>query len=1110
MKISQILVVVLIFLVNSMSHAAINVGIVVSSDSASSTGISQTLEDLPEDYKVRTIDRVHPDVLSDVDVLILSEYKKEQVGTIRTFVQQGGGIIVLCAKADGLFPELVQPFDLGSWQVSIPSQMLKPIRNHPITKGVSAKGFRCSFPAGRMSLFPADDRFVLMEDQPVADGHQSNRMQGSQLRWFNCYGGNAVLMAAPFARGRVVVCGFLMGAKAWKKEVPRKVDGDEKTLLQNSIAWAAGQRPLGVPEACPKTQQGSKYRKQIFPGPDVYDKGAIAVIDGPNDAPGKGTASSFKVSFMLASDAPLGMYTPLSMVLSKACDVNEGIVLDNVGREVARVPVQVERNEQGQSKINFIACLSTRKNTMIFHKNADRKPGLTVRINRDASLAEVTGETFRLLLAGEQGQATIQSLEIFDPQWHHTWDGLERMSLSAPLLRLSPTLWPFEELPPSVFSEKGRSFPAFIGNGVKEHRAYVKMQIRVGAGEMTVYSTGLMKLSNVFGSGRIATWGFDGYQADKEWYEETASYDFPGVQAPSGWVWGIKQDRYALGGSYRIVNIMGETGLSPGLERQISLDGDVLAVVTNLDNLGRYGGNLTEIEVSATVLETNCTVPSENNPDVVRLAKRTIQLRKLLKMRDTNMFFPLLPRPLEIYKDEIPEGNSLARIELTVSDKAPVQISARMDGEFGEAVSMEQVREAIQLYDPENEDTDVAARVFLTYRGTEYPRTFEISLQLKDAQGRLVGVVPVLVNASITAPLGIFTYHEHGPHQPALIPASQWSKMTRDIALNGMDYVIQRPERPGMEPQTISLRSRRYGLWWLPYLRYAAEDYLRDVLAENKPGDIQNLEKNYRQGMTPLLKYPNIIAWYLSDELARGEPKDGLLPVQYRAANTLYDSCKKVDPHRIAVNLFCTWHTPIATAAKHLKSDVLSWDPYKNGTQQIENETRIVRSVWRNAYHKPVWVTLQCCGPTFYDTFDLWLDIRKRSVAAYNGMCDSVNYFMYAHWMSDFQVHTWYAVIPGSKGPIATPRWQTLYQFAKDMELLVMAEYVCNNFDATGKILDSEELDYLTHGLYLAEAKQLGRSGKFYQMRKVLRHIIQIAGPTKITDTDNMTDLLPD
>ena len=161
-----------------------------------------------------------------------------------------------------------------------------------------------------------------------------------------------------------------------------------------------------------------------------------------------------------------------------------------------------------------------------------------------------------------------------------------------------------------------------------------------------------------------------------------------------------------------------------------------------------------------------------------------------------------------------------------------------------------------------------------------------------------------------------------------------------------------------------------------------------------------------------------------------------------------------------------------------------SWDPYGRGAGGAYKTAAKIDTMWRKTNNKPSWITLRSCGPRFYDCLDLWLDIRRRSLASFRGNVDGINYFTYSGWASDIERHAWYAVIPGTKGPIATPRWQAMGQIVGDVELLTTAEYVIDRHGGPEKDLLVQQLD---------KAKLAGQEGNFYTMRTLLEAIIRKA-----------------
>ena len=79
------------------------------------------------------------------------------------------------------------------------------------------------------------------------------------------------------------------------------------------------------------------------------------------------------------------------------------------------------------------------------------------------------------------------------------------------------------------------------------------------------------------------------------------------------------------------------------------------------------------------------------------------------------------------------------------------------------------------------------------------------------------------------------------------------------------------------------------------------------------------------------------------------------------------------------------------------------------------------------------------------------------------------------------EVNQWYAVIPGTKGAISTPRWQALHQVVHDVDRIITAEYLISRLRGAKKATLTRQLD---------EAKMLGQQGRFYTMRAKLKELI--------------------
>jgi len=344
----------------------------------------------------------------------------------------------------------------------------------------------------------------------------------------------------------------------------------------------------------------------------------------------------------------------------------------------------------------------------------------------------------------------------------------------------------------------------------------------------------------------------------------------------------------------------------------------------------------------------------------------------------------------------------------------------------------------------------------------------------------------------MSLPIGIFTYGPMwagywqwaGQHNGRCLP-DQWPKVLRNIALGGLDYIIHttQEEKPD-GPEDIQSRLERYGLWWMASLMqaYHSVNSLTDLNQEGK----EHIERFYSEKISRWREAPNVIAWYLSDEIPNGECENGILNGSYRTVSVFYDLCRKHDGTRPAINLLTPHATPYETSTVYLPSDAFSWDPYGLGADHAYETAATVDTMWRKTKNKPSWITLRSCGPDWMDCLDLWLDIRRRSLGSVRGNVDGINYFMYAHWGTDMERYPWYAVIPGTQGPIATPRWQALNQVVRDIDRLTTAEYLVGRHRGTETATLVRQLD---------EAKLVGQDGKFYTMRTRLNAIIRNARP---------------
>ncbi len=950
--------------------------------SAGSEGIIKTLK-AEKQYTLKVIDKISKKNLKDVDVVIISHaYDLANKDILRAFVKSGGGAMLTHDAAGSgrgaigtsSFPEIAKTSHKGNGYLS-PNPLIVPIKQHPITKGINPKGFKHTY-WDHAILKPVDDRCVLMEDTAFKDGFMKHRFRGTQLRWNAYFGGNAVLIAAKFGKGRVVLCGLHLGQN--RKHQTAVLKGDELRLLNNSIDWLAGKTPLDLPEKIIPTKN-SKYSSHLTQNLPAYLPNAITVID------------------------------------------------------------------KGKSGNN-----------------------IKITISDKDELAKISTKEFEIVVAVEKksNQPTIQSLKVRDFYWHRTWDGLERNSLTAPILRLSKSLWPFQKPFPSIYHERGKPLPAIKG---KEISVDDFVTLKVGRGTITVSADGTITLDGFCKEGRIATEAIDGYLKASKFIEETVSYDQPTITGD--WIWLIKRGSFAIGGKFTIADKMGETGLSTGMERKVYLNSNKLIIVTDIDKLNQ----LTNKNINK---KTNKkSAEKEKAFKVFTVRPRFVQLRRLLKMRGSDEFFPILPEPIELYKDEFPHNPKVVSWRITEADN--FLISFDNASGFQKQIANNDFAKANKTFDPYNEDKYVWRRFFIKYTGGKFPVTTQAKLIGSDKSGKIVIVVPLKLAVYVSLPIGIFTYSAQWTCQKDKTPPSQWPKLMRDIALRKLDYIIHdvTTSDGGETADKIMLRANRYGFRLLAAMLQPS----LTMLKKNKKIDIARLQNIYSNIIQQYGKNINIIGWYLSDELATGKPGEKVFKQSYANANLLYDICKQLDTKRLAINLISRSSTPHEVAAKYIKTDVFCWDPYGVGAESAYNEAELINRLWRAVKNKPAWITLRCCGPNFYDCLDLWLDIRRRSLAAYRGNVDGMNYFMYAHWMKNLERYSYYAVFPGSKGPIGTPRWQALGQIAKDITLLTTAEYLLRNYTGHDKSLLNERYK---------QAEKLAQDGNFYNMRQILYPII--------------------
>ena len=1052
-------------------------------------GIVKTLQESGT-HQIKVISEITAENLQDADVLIISHmYNLDDRDVVREFVRQGGGALMTHdaagsgrpfggsqshGPAESTFPEISDTSLPASGRM-ITGTRVKAIRKHPITEGIGDAVFEHMF-EDHAALCPVDDRMVLVEDSESEDDYSHRRFLGTQKRWHAYLGGNAVLMAAPFGQGRVVLNTMLPGLTKDYEELA--LQGGERTLLLNSVNWLAGATPLGVPETI-KVSEPSKYALDFLQQAPPYREKAVVVETKAVAAAGD-SGSDRSMVFQLPASVSPGRSVPVVMDVPAGSLPRTVSVVQADGKLSDSVPVQIERRADGKNQLVFIESFPARDAKVVFSsQETSDAAGLQVKLNPERSLAEITGPHFSLLVGCEEDQPTIQSARILDWDWHHTWDGLERNNLSAPILRLAESLWPFKAMSPSIDHEVGLPLPEVTGAASQTLQFPVRVTLQVGSGRLTVYRTGQVHLENFARPGRIATFLVDRYLSDGQEIPEAVSYDLPAVRGR--WVWALRDRRYALGGTFHTTEKMGETGLAPGMERQVSLSGDTLVLTTDVEDLERYQVPAVACSVKPRDISSEqLPVRAKSQTPLMYPTVKVLQ-RRLWKMRGTDEFFDILAQPVEIYGDLLAETPPIAQWQIQGDEN--VLIGAAMAGPFGSTVKDPLVTAGMKKGDPRGEDADVWRRVYIRCREITDMKTTRLKLTGADATGKTVVVVPVEVAQTLSLPLGAFTY---GPQWTSYwswagrakgrCGPDQWPKIMRNIAMSGMDYTIYSIIEEQPEGATeVQSRLERYGFWWMASLQQAYR---------NRQGREQ-IEPFYAEHMSRWKGVPNIIAWYLSDEQATGESVNGALPEGYRGVSLYYDLCHEYDGTRPAVNLLTLHSTSYETSTKYLPSDVYSWDPYGIGTDHAYETASIVDTMWRKTKNKPSWITLRVCGPNWLDCLDLWLDIRRRSLASVRGNVDGINYFGYSHWLSDMERHAWYAVIPGVQGPIATPRWQAVEQVVRDIDLLTTAEYHVDRCRGTEKNRLVRQLD---------QAKLAGEQGRFHHMRTLLKTIVKATG----------------
>ena len=1024
--------------------------------------------------------------VANADALLIPEgYNPEDKDTIRMVVD--GGLDVFLGYSTGYeeFPEIVNE-SCKTYQYNPLNSYLTPVADHPITDGIYPNNFSHNSDIyARQTINPIDDRTVLLKSMAFTDTYSSNRFRGRQVRWSDYFGEHAILVASSFGsgQGRVAIYGARLGRQA----DGAIISGYERTLLINIVDWLAEVTGFDLPSPIVRSVPsiyGQWYDQSV---PDYNDQ-SISIETVLSTSPL--ISGDVFIEFDLPAQAPLYCSIPVVITGIDLSEIPASISLISDSNLVENsYPVQVE-TILGQDQLVFIGSFSSLHNRARLSSQAIVSELIQVKVDSNNLLAELTGPDFHLLFADEANEPngpnvpTLQMARIKDWDWHHTWDGLERNSYSSPLIRFSSSNWPLQELPPKANHERGLDFPT-VSDGIVADFP-VRVNLTIGKGSATVYRTGQIDVQRIETEGRIATFGFDRYQTSTSSVEETVSYDVPALS--DSWVWAVKDDHYAVGGTLSVQNQMGESGLSPGLEREIQLDANTLVLTAETENLSDYEVSLTPWQVTASTI-SQINVSEVNDSNIVYLPAHDIHLRRLTKMRGQSVFYPLLAEPIEIYTDELPSLPDVNKWRITEANAVGFVIGTSLGDDFKLSLTDANVAAAMTAQDPCSEDPNVWRRLYVFYDGNDVGNEFTMTLEGIGNQYQPLVRIPLKVSVMASIPMGMFTYGPTWTLRSDIIPPEQYPKAIRDIALSNLDYVIHRAEEVpiGEEepPSEFESRLKRYGLWWMPSLQHSGQVYYNSSNYGNSIGQAA-LQADYEAVMNLYGVEDNILAWYLTDEMA----KDPEASKEYECANFLYDTAKAIDPSRAAINLIYHAETTIDMAATYLNTDIFSWDPYGWGNYPVYNTlygARKVDAVWRQARDKPAWITVKSCGPGWYDGLDLWLDIRQQSSAAFRGNVDGINYFMYAHWASDWEANSWYTVIPGAKGPIATLRRQTLSEISEDITLLTTTEYLLSKYNGPDKAALTSSFDTAEEHAYY---------GRFWQSRVLLRSILESVAET--------------
>lgn len=1043
-------------------------------------GAGSIIKTLSEDgkYQVIPLNSLTPEALDGLNVLVIqSRYDEKNRELIREKVRKGMGLLMthdaagsgrnLSKGGGGTFPEIIRK-PLPNSIINSRARKFHAVQEHPVTKGLS-KFFTQSF-SDYAVLAPVDDGMVLLADNYAWQApaiRDRKELFSNQSRWRAYRGSNAVLTASAFGTGRVILYGGLFGLDINEKDI--SLTGDEKRLLLNAIAWLADETPYAIK----LTGKTDRFPQMSGGGDEINFAGKSETTGAALPVP----ADMQELSLRLSVSEPVkkNFYYQVSGPVELPDGLVGVSVYDRGHHLVCTVPGEIK-----DKTLSFTALLPGNEFPAKIHA-ANKANLLRVRQISGSSPVEITGNGFRILAAVENQQPSIQALQMFDRQEHHTWDGLERESWSAPLLRLSDVFWPFRALPPRLYHERGQALPVFT-----EPSKYFgnRVEVTVGNGKLVVFPHGLVLLQGFAKEGRLATWGFDEYQAANRISMEIAAPDMPELSGNP--LWAVKKNRYAIGGDLEIFPAIGVTGFSPGIVRKIRLKGNSLMLNTAAE------GNLLQeknepLEISATVRPYDFSALAEPSPPELPL--RSVNLYSLLEKRGSDRFLPSRPGVIEIFNSEIPEGSAITGWVLKTDQ--PYTIGS--DWTKGALTLRDnESAKSMAALDPAMEEKGIYRRFYLRARTPGRIGIHRAELAGLAADGKILIRVPVEIREFVTIPRGIFLYTSQWTSWEKETTPEQYHKIFRDLRQMNFDYAIAQvddTENRTENSTRIAERLARHGIFWMAGFNGVVTSWLK---AEEKAGNLQlkKLKNSYslpdtasfdRQVAAFVEQFRgtgNLLAYYLSDEIAQGKAQDGKLPTGYLLANHLYGLVKSLDAKHPAMNLISPHFTDYKTAAQYLKTDFVSWDKYLIGAKGIANDLDQVRKCFGN--ERIFWLTLRASGPFWYDTAHLYMDIRTQGAAAFLHGADSINYYKYLSIRESITWRDYGIVTLAENGVVPAPRRQAIARIMAELELASSIEYLIGKCPPGKANIYRERLN---------RAMNFGMKAEFHAMNEELNRL---------------------